>query len=172
MVAALLALALATPAPAQVALEARAGAAVGNHVPAHAGLETAPGLSLAGTVEYRPARAASIYVSYARAEFGCAEGLCAGRDVTIRTRGYGAGVRLHTPGLPWLRGGAVLYETEVATSTGVEAMEARPGFEVGAGVTLPIRGRVRLLPGLFLRTQPGEERTTLVGAEVGVQFAW
>lgn len=161
----------AAPLRAQLAVELRGGAPVGNHAPAAAGLQLVPGAAFGAALEYRLARAISVYAAATQASFGCEEGLCTGQTVTFTTRGAGAGVRLHPAGLPWLRAGAIYYGTTAATADGRDdAGDPALGYEAGAGVTLPLGQRVRLLPGAFLHTQPGERRTTLVGAEVGVQL--
>lgn len=168
----LLALALAAPAHAQIAIEARAGGAVGNHAPALAGLETDPGLSLSAALEYRPLSFASLYATFSRASFGCGEGLCAGREVSMATQGFGGGVRLHPARLPWVRVGALLYGTDTHADGETGSVSPSLGYEVGGGFTLPFSDHFRMLPGLYLRSQSGEERSTLLGADVGFQVSF
>lgn len=163
---------LATPAAAQFAIEARGGAAVGNHVPAAAGLESIPGPSYAVQAEYQGWRNASIYVAVSRSSFGCEEGFCTDNTATVTTMGYGAGVRIHPARLPWVRAGAIMYDASVDAENGSEAVDASPGYEMGAGFTIPLGEAVRILPGAFIRSQPGDERTTVVGAEIGLQVSF
>lgn len=165
-------LAPAAPAAAQVSVEGRVGGAVGNHVPAAAGLETLPGLSLTGLVEYAPVSSASIYAGYSRASFGCEEGFCTDDEVTITTQGFGAGVRVHHGRLPWLRAGALFYDSAISTSGGDHQNDAILGFEVGAGYDIPVYPRLAIVPGIYFRSQPGDDRTTVVGADVGVRFSF
>jgi hypothetical protein len=157
---------------AQVSVEVRAGASVGNHVPAYSGFDGAPGLSLAGTVEFRSTALLSPYGTVLRAEFGCDEGFCTNREIRMRAQGFGAGVRLHPKRLPWLRAGVLHYGTTVESDDGSTSAAASLGYEVGAGFSIPLRRRVRLLPGAYVRTQSGEERTTMAGAEVGLQISF
>lgn len=163
---------IAAPAAAQLGLEVRAGAAVGHHVPAHSGLGTTPGLSLSGSLEVRPLAFASLYASYARAAFQCAGGFCTGNETTVQTQGFGGGVRLHPSGLPWLRAGMLLYGTSLGNGEHSTALAPVAGYEVGAGFSLPFGTHARLLPGVYFRTQPGEERTTLLGADIGLQLSF
>jgi hypothetical protein len=157
-----------TPAEAQLSAELRAGAAIGNHVPAAAGLQAKPGLALAGSVEYMAVPLASVYASYVRAAFGCDDGFCTDRDVTVVTRGVGAGVRLHRERLPWLRAGVLIYDAKVDADDRSGSVDAKLGFEVGAGWSVELRDGVSLLPGLFFRSQSSDQRTTVLGADLGV----
>lgn len=169
-----LAMVVVAPVSGQVAVEVRVGGAVGNHAPAAAGLEMHPGLSLAGSLEYTPRPYGSVYATFSRASFGCEEGFCDGAPATITTQGFGAGVRAHPwpAPLPWFRAGALFYGSTVSTSSGEESTGFAPGVELGAGTTIPFAGRFGLLPGIYLRSQPGAERTTLVGAEVGLRVSF
>lgn len=162
----------ATPAAAQFAIEVRGGAAVGNHVPAAAGLEAIPGPSYAVQAEYQGWPIASIYASVSRSSFGCEEGFCTDNTATVTTMGYGAGVRIHSARLPWVRAGAILYDASVDAENGSKAVNAAPGYEMAAGFTIPLGPAVRILPGAFFRSQPGDERTTVIGAEIGLQVSF
>lgn len=170
--ATLLLLIASAPANGQVAIEVRAGASVGNHVPAYAGFDLLPGLSLSGTAEVRPVSFASLYGTYSRSEFGCEEGFCTGGDVQMLTEGFGGGVRLHPRYLPWVRAGVVQYGTTVQTEAGESVAQPSMGYEAGTGFTIPFGRHVRLLPGVFLRTQPGETRTTMAVADVGLNLSF
>ena len=169
LLACVLALGLgAGPAAAQLSVEIRGGGAIGNHLPAAAGLEPIPGPAFSVGLEYRAHPLASLYAAYSRAAFGCEQGFCTGREVTFSTSGPGAGVRLHAPRFPWVRLGAVRYGTGVDTDGISESVDPAIGFEAGAGASIPLAGRLRLLPGLYLRSQPGDTRTTLLGADLGL----
>jgi hypothetical protein len=165
---------VASAAAAQVSVEGRVGGAVGNHAPAAAGLETHPGLSLAGSIEYTPVPYGSLYASFSRASFGCEEGFCDGAGATITAQGFGAGVRAHpwAAPLPWFRAGALLYGSTVSTSSGDESTGMSPGLELGVGTVIPFAGRFGVLPGIYLRSQAGAERTTLLGAEIGFRMSF
>lgn len=157
-----------TPAQAQLSAGIRAGAAVGNHVPAAAGLQAQPGLALAGSLEYLAVPLASVYVTVFRAAFGCDDGFCTDRNVTVATRGFGAGVRLHRERLPWVRAGILLYDARVDADDRSGSVDAKLGFEVGAGWDVPLGDGLSFLPGLFFRSQSGDERTTVLGADLGI----
>lgn len=162
----------AAPAGAQVALEARAGAAVGNHAPAAAGLEKIPGPAFTALVDYTVGPWGGLYASFARASFGCEDGFCAGDDVTITTQGFGAGVRLHLPLASWLRLGGLFHETRVDTESEDERTGPAAGYEIGAGFAVSVIPRIQFLPGVFYRSQLGDDRTTVIGADLGVRFAF
>jgi hypothetical protein len=172
LAAVLVGLAVAAPASAQVAVEARAGASVGNHLPAYSGLGTRPGPSLSALVEAGLSRRASLYVTFVRAGFPCTKGLCAGREVDVTTQGFGGGVALRPGRLPWLRAGVLRYSATVRSDGRDDAVDPSLGFEVAGGVSVPVAARVRLLPGLYFRSQAGDERTTVVGLDVGLRVAF
>jgi hypothetical protein len=174
-----LVLALATPAAAQLSVEIRGGGAIGNHAPAAAGLETVAGLALSAAVEMSPVRFASLYAGYTRASFGCEEGFCTGRDVTFTSSGFGAGARLHLPRLPWVRAGVLYHALDTRADGGEHTADPGLGYELGAGATVPLSPRIRLLPGLVYRrhgtTTDGvgdTDTTSLLSAEVGLQIAF
>jgi hypothetical protein len=162
-------LAAASPAHGQVAVELRGGGAIGNHVPAAAGLGTQPGPSISGALEYGVRPDLSVYGTYTRASFGCEDGFCAGRDVTMTSSGVGAGVRFHPGKLPWVRAGLLLAGTNVDTSTGSSSVDPSLGFELGGGISVPAADRVEIVSGLAMRSGAGDERTTVLNFEVGVR---
>lgn len=165
----LLLVATSAQANAQVAVELRAGAAIGNHLPAAAGLETSTRPSLAASVEVSPLSFLSLYGTYVRSAFGCQEGFCEDRDVTVTTSGVGAGGRLHLPRLPWVRAGVVHLATSVAADDGDHTIPAGPAFDLGTGLTLRVGGVLELLPGITYRAHfAPEDRTTTLSAELGV----
>jgi hypothetical protein len=168
------ALLAARPAAAQFTLEARAGFSVGNDEAAASRLEPRPRPAVSLGAEYAATRLLSVYAGVSRAAFGCEEGFCTRRDVSFASTGAEAGVRLHPPRLPWLRAG-VLYHTLTATTRagpapGESAAGRGFGYEVGAGVTVPVLRRVRLLPGLSYRTHSAAsgDHVSLVTAELGI----
>jgi hypothetical protein len=164
-----LALAPTAPLPAQVAVEARAGASSGNHVPAYSGLGLHPGASLSALLEARVLPRASLYATFVRAGFDCTDGLCAGREIGVVTRGFGAGVTVRAGRLPWARAGLLRYSATVRGEGEAQEVDPALGFELAGGVGLPIGPRLRVLPGLYFRSQSGDQRTTVVGLDVGLQ---
>lgn len=165
-------LATAAPAGAQLALEIRGGASVGNHAPAAAGLEKIPGPALSALVEYTTGQWGGVYAGFARASFGCEDGFCAGDEVAVTTQGFGAGVRLTLPLRSWLRLGGLFHNTRVDTAEGEDRTDPAPGYELGGGFAIPLTARFHLAPGVFYRTQFGDQRTTLLGADLGLRFAF
>ena len=161
----------AGPTAAQLSVEVRGGGAIGNHLPAASGLEPIPGPAFSVGLEYRVHPLASAYAAFSRAAFGCEQGFCTGREVTFTTSGPGAGIRVHAPRFPWVRLGAVRYGTGVDADGTSESVDPSVGYEAGVGVSVPLTGRLRLLPGLYLRSQAGDMRTTLLGADIGLAAA-
>jgi hypothetical protein len=170
------ALLAARPAAAQLTIEARGGFSVGNDEAAASRLEPRPRPAVSLGAEYEATRLLSVYAGLSRAAFGCEEGFCTRRDVSFASSGADAGLRLHLPRLPWLRAG-VLYHTLTATTRagpdpGASSSGQGFGYEVGAGGTIPLMRRVRLLPGVSYRTHSAEagDHVSIVSAELGVAF--
>src|SRR5680860_806441 len=168
-----IAIALAiNPAAAQFSVELRGGATIGNHLPAAAGLETIPGPSLAAAAEYMASSFVSAYAAFSRSSFGCEGGFCTADKATVTTTGYGAGIRVHAARFPWVRAGGIMYDASVEMDGETGTVDSAFGYELATGFTVPVTRALRILPGLFFRTQPGDERTTLVGAEIGLQVSF
>jgi hypothetical protein len=168
--AALLTCGSAAPAAAQaVSLELRGGAAVGNHTPAAAGLETEPGPSLSAIVQVDVAPRVGVYGTYTRASFGCREGFCVGDDVTITSDGFGGGLVAHPTAYLWTRIGALLHGATVSAGAGDFTTDRQLGYELGAGGTIPIGARLDIVPGIGFRSHFGDERTAVVTGEVGLR---
>lgn len=158
-------------AGAQVSGELRAGGAIGNHAPAAAGLETIPGLSLSGTALFMPRPWLAAYASVARSTFGCEEGFCSGRDVSVRTMSLGAGVRVYPLAWAWLQAGAINLSATVSASGSEEPSTGALGYEAGAGLRFPMGPRMALVPAVLYRTGfEDAAKTTVLAGELGVQF--
>ena len=86
-----------------------------------------------------------LYASYDRIQFGCASGGCSTSGKAELT-GYAAGVRASIPLLPlikpWAKAGVTYNEIKQklpASSSAVSLSTGKkPGYEVGAGVDIPI----------------------------------
>jgi hypothetical protein len=165
-----LALLLATPAAGQVTLEARGGGTVGNYHPAAAGLETVPGPTVTGALELAVARFASLYLGLTGSRFGCEEGFCAGQDVSVTSRGLAGGVRVHPPRLPWVRVGLLSQALRIDGNGERESVGPAIGYELGGGLTIPVAGRVRVLPGIAYRAAGDADRASTLSAELGLQL--
>jgi hypothetical protein len=157
-------LGLATPAAAQLRpqlplqLELRVGAAfpVGAFADRDPGVgaRVGPRLEAGGVVRLAPWL--GVFGGVSRAEFGC--GACGGvgLDDTVVERGGSAGLEFAPAfalvGLAtWLRAGAVFQQLEFrGDSEDLDTSDA-VGYMVGGGVVLPLRGPIRLRPGLHYR---------------------
>ncbi|MEJ2503389.1 MAG: hypothetical protein P8177_08780 [Gemmatimonadota bacterium] len=168
------ALAAAGTAGAQaLTVELRAGAAIGNYSETEAGLETVPGLALAGQVEAAVSGSVAAYAAFTRATFGCEDGFCTGRDVTLTSQGLTAGVRW-TPWWAWARAG-LAYQWLDLEAGGEDPTHADPGlgFDLGVGLAFDLPGRVELRPGVTYRrhaanTEDGDGTAAVLAAEIGV----
>ena len=165
----------AAPAAAQLAVELRAGGAIGNHEASAAGLETALGPSWGAALEYRLHPVASLYGAYTRATFGCEEGFCAPEGVRFTSSGVSAGARLHLPRLPWLRAGLLYHGVDADAGERAGTVDPGIGYEAAAGLTLPLTPRFAVLPALVYRHHAGTDAvskpsTSMLGAELSVRL--
>ena len=125
------------PAAGQTHAEFRGGLTVGNHTATAAGLDFAPALSYEALVVQRITPRLSVYGGYVRTAFGCEEGFCLDRDLTV-TGNHGvlggeAGI-----GGAWVRLGVLFGVTEVGTEG--EPADPGPGAEVPREVvTVPLQ---------------------------------
>jgi hypothetical protein len=167
-------LAFAIPATAQVAAEIRGGGVIGNHVPTAAGLQKVWGPAVSGSIQVRATPWLSMYGSYLSASFPCRGGFCGdgSRDnATISASGFGGGVRLNPGTVTWLRVGALYYGTSVDAGAGPDRTDPSLGFEMAGGFTIHAFGPASLVPGVYLRTQPGDSRTTMMGGDLGIHVS-
>lgn len=170
---------LARPAAAQLTLVASGGFSVGNDEAAASRLEPRPQAAFSLGAEYPVTRVLSAYAGVSRAAFRCREGFCTDREVSFASAGADAGLRLHLPRLPWLRAGVLYHTLTTTTHAGPAPGEFSSGkgfgYEVGAGITLPLLPRVRLLPGLDYRSHSAasdgsSDHVSIVAAELGIAF--
>jgi opacity protein-like surface antigen len=81
------------------------------------------------------------YASYDRIQFGCQSGSCAASGKYELT-GVSAGARVGIPLLPllkpWARAGITYMQMKGSVAGSPVTTEKRPGYEVGAGVDIPI----------------------------------
>lgn len=178
--ASLLALLLARPAGAQLAVEVRGGAGAGSYEATGAGFQNAPRGAFAASASYAPLPALSVYAGYSRASFGCEEGFCRGVDPTFTTSGVGAGLRASLPLRLWARAGVVRHQLAVSSTPGGEGFsdtsDPALGVEAGLGLALPLLGsRFSLTPGVgYLRygaSLDGGDRIAVVTADVGLRLS-
>ena len=121
----------------QVGVEIRGGMSVGNHSESAAELELAykPSFDLVVRSEVIPSLWA--FGGYYRTAFGCVEGFCLERDITIAGNHGALGVEWvpRSPYLSvgaWLRGGILVGTTRAGTEG--EPPDIGIGFDFGAGL--------------------------------------
>ncbi len=158
-----------SPAAGQTQAELRAGYTVGSHSGTAAGLDMAPALSFEALVIRRITPLLSVYGGYARTAFGCEEGFCLDRDLTV-TGNHGVLGAEARKDWAWLRLGVLWGVTEVGTEG--ESPDMGPGIHAGAGFTLG-SGRIRLKPGLSYRwlsakTPSTSDHAVALAGELGV----
>lgn len=169
---ALLLLVGAAPLTAQtVRVELRAGAAVGNLSEADAGLDILPEPAYAAVLEVEPVADLAGYVGFTRSSFGCEEGFCEGRDVTVTSQGLVLGGRW-SPRWVWLRAGLAYQGVDVEGEGASDSGDAGLGVDLGAGVALDIGRGVELRPGItYLRHQAntdlGDGHVALLTLQIG-----
>jgi hypothetical protein len=134
-------------ASAQTHVEMWGGLTVGSHTATAAGLDVAPALSIEALVVRQLSPWLGIYGGYVHTAFGCEEGFCLDRGLTVTGDHAVLGGEVRR-GRPWLRVGLLFGVAEVGTEG--EAPEAGVGIHAGAGLTVGA-GRVRFLPGFSYR---------------------
>ena len=81
------------------------------------------------------------YASYDRIQFGCQSGSCA-ESGKYELTGVSAGARVGIPLLPllkpWAKAGVTYMQMKGSVTGSAVTTEKRPGYEVGAGVDIPI----------------------------------
>lgn len=134
-------------AGAQTFVEAWGGLAVGNHTATAAGLDLAPRPSFQAVVFREMTRRIGLYGGYAYTAFGCEEGFCLDRDLTVTGHHGVVGVEVGQDG-PWLRLGLMMGTVKVGSEG--DAPDLGPGAQVSVGLTLG-SARLRFLPALSYR---------------------
>lgn len=147
---ALATLAWAPRAHAQVTLELRGGAAMGAYEATSAGFQSVPGPSIGATLGYAFNPRMEAFAGYARDQFGCGEGFCAGVEPTFTRSGAEAGLRFSLPAHLWVRGAVAVQSLSASSSApgGDDSSGGSPGIRLGAGLGFPVARRLTLTPGL------------------------
>jgi len=130
-----------------IQVEARGGLTVGSHTASWAALDIAPAVSFDLVVRRQMWPSFALFAGYYRTAFGCEEGYCTGRDITV-TGNHGAFGAEWGSGGAWLRLGALFGTTSAGTDGDDPEMGA--GILGAAGLTVG-SGRVRFLPGVSYR---------------------
>ena len=159
-----LAIACCVPAPGGAAaqlsdwlgragVEVRGGVSVGNHSESAAALELTPEPSFDVVLKTEIISTLSVFGGYYRTAFGCVEGFCTGRDITV-VGNHGAVGALWVPDIPqlpmgpWIRAGLLMGTTRAGTEG--DPPDIGFGFEFGAGLQRRF-GRVQAFPGVSYR---------------------
>jgi opacity protein-like surface antigen len=169
------ALTAAAPLAAQLSLEVRGGAAVGNASQSLSGLDMAPRPAFGAGFSLPVRGPATAYAAYTRSAFGCEEGFCIDRDVTFVSHGVSAGVRLEHGQLPYLQAGLLYHALDTRARTGGDSGEAGIGYELGVGYAVPLTPRIAVTPALTYRRHDAvsggvDGYAALVTGEIGVRF--
>ena len=159
------------PAAGQTNLELGSGIAVGSHTGTAAGLDIAPAPSFQALILRQMKPGLSVYGGYVRTAFGCTEGFCLDRDLTVVGNHVALGVEMRR-GSPGLRLGLLFGSTEVGTEG--ESPDAGPGLHAGGGFTIG-SGRVRFLPGVSYRwlsadTPSSSDHAVALSLDLGVRI--
>lgn len=171
LVAAAIGVSLAGAAEAQVAVEVRGGAAMGNHGPAAAGIDRLPGPSVSAYADYTVLPWLAMYGSYTYGTFRCQHGFCYGDRVTVSSSGFGAGARFSAFGPFWARAGFLYHGSRIRTRTGTYPVGSAPGYELGSGVTYPVSPRFDVVTSVGYRSHfDATDRTSVLTAEAGLRF--
>ena len=160
---------LNAPAEAQVYVELRGGTSVGSHTATAAAMELEPGLSFAGLLLFQTSDVVGLYAGFVRTEFGCINGFCTNRDITITGNDIRLGLSL-SRGRPWVQFG-ILYG---GTGTASDDLSGGLGFETGLGLAFSL-GRLRFSPGLAYRrhdadTEIRKDHAVSLSLDLGIQF--
>ncbi len=146
---AVLAVAMLLPAAlgAQTQAEVRGGLTVGSHSASAAALDIAPAVSFDVVIKRQVTPSIAVFGGFFRTAFGCEEGFCKDRNLTI-VGTHGALGGEWGMGSAWLRGGVLFGSTRVGTEG--EPAEPGVGAHAAAGLNIGI-GRLRFLPGVSYR---------------------
>ncbi len=158
-------------AEAQLAVEVRGGAAMGNYGPAAAGVDRLPGPSVSAYADYTVLPWLAAYANYTYGTFRCQNGFCYGDRVTVASSGFGAGARVSAFGPFWTRAGFLYHGSRVRTRTGSYPVEFAPGYEITSGVSYPVGPRFDVVTSVGYRSHFNTtDRTSVLTAEAGLRF--
>ena len=116
------------------------------------------------------------YAGLDRIDFGCESSAC-GANGKYRLTGVSAGVRLGVPLIPivkpWVKAGVTFNEiNSTATGTGVTriATDRTPGYEVGAGIDIPVLVLFSLTPQVRYVGQKLDYKGLSAGSKTNVSY--
>jgi len=134
-------------ASAQTQAEVRGGLTVGSHSASAAALDIAPAVSFDVVLKRQVTPAIAVFGGFFRTAFGCEEGFCKDRNLTVVGNHGALGGEWGGAGA-WLRAGVLFGSTRVGTEG--EPSELGIGAHAAAGLNIGI-GRLRFLPGVSYR---------------------
>ncbi len=92
-----------------------------------------------------------VYSGFDHINFDC-QSLSCNTDGKYRLQGLAVGLKLVPPGMsgfhPWVKGGVTFNELQGGYGSGHTELttDRKPGFEIGAGIDIPILGLLNLTP--------------------------
>lgn len=134
-------------ASAQMQAEVRGGLTVGSHSASAAALDIAPAVSFDVVLKRQVTPAIAVFGGFFRTAFGCEEGFCKDRNLTVVGNHAALGGEWGGAGA-WLRAGVLFGSTRVGTEG--EPADLGLGAHAAAGLNIGI-GRLRFLPGVSYR---------------------
>jgi opacity protein-like surface antigen len=116
------------------------------------------------------------YAGYDRIDFGCEAAVC-GSSGKYRLTGVSAGVRLGVPLIPiikpWVKAGVTFNEingTNTGTNATKIATDRNPGYELGAGIDIPVLVLFSLTPQVRYVGQKLDLKGLSVGSKTNVSY--
>jgi opacity protein-like surface antigen len=185
---------LATGARAQgtlpIAIEARGGVAI---PVSDFGDQTSTGWSVGANVQYPIGRVLGVYGGYEHYSFGVdsVSSDDSGLDAKVADDGFRVGLRASLPLAaasritPYVEGGLLINRARLSVTDGTSSISIHSnwsaGFEVGAGVAIPLSPRFDLTPGVRFREHradfnddsgdtSGSLTADYVSVDIGVRF--
>ena len=162
---------LHSSAAAQTQAEFRGGLTVGSHSASAAALDVAPSVSFDLVIRRQVLPSFAVFGGFFRTAFGCEDGFCTDRDLTV-VGNHGALGAEWGRGGPWLRAGVLLGVTSVGSEG--ERSDLGLGFHGTGGLTVGA-GRVRFLPGVSYRwwsasTPSASDHAIALALDLGLAF--
>ena len=156
---------------AQTQAEFRGGLTVGSHSASAAALDVAPSVSFDLVIRRQVLPSFAVFGGFFRTAFGCEEGFCTDRDLTV-VGNHGALGAEWGRGGPWLRAGVLFGSTKVGSEG--EASDLGIGVHGAGGLTIGA-GRMRFLPGVSYRwwsasTPSASDHAVALALDLGVAF--
>jgi hypothetical protein len=187
VVVVVLAALLAVPLHAQTPLSVEVRAGLGVPVSDFAE-DNSAGVGLGGTLVYRMAPMVDLYAGYSWQQFG--EQVDWDETFQWSSSGFAAGARLHVLDMtgirPWIGAGVIAKKLSLrftweddewegpSSGTVTETTDYSFGFEVEAGLDLPVGSRLALTPAVgFRRYTPGQLEwvVSYVSVQLGVRIS-